>query len=248
MSHVFLLRAFSDAPASLPVPAHDLHALPPDSRPARGLLHADVCVADGGLLGFAAGASERDGGQVLAGFVCPDERLAGVLGDSAVAEAWWLGLEDPLILSASGGRSSASTAVPARAIFVAAARFEALAPGLGECFRRCSLGGSVVRRPSGDQAALRRLLARALLPWLVLESFPASGATVWREEAWLLDRWPMLGGVDYELRLSAACRPLLPRRGCRCGGIGWRGTFLQDILSSRKAEPASTRIQRPWQP
>jgi len=50
---------------------------------------------------------------------------------------------------------------------------------------------------------LRRLLARALLPCLLLGSFPASGATVWREGAWRLDRRPMLGGVDCELRLSA---------------------------------------------
>jgi len=107
-----LLRALSGAPASLPAPAHDLHALLPDPRPARGLLRADVCVVGGGLLGLAAaaalaradrrvilleavrvgaGASGRSGGQVLAGFACPDERLAGVLGDGAAAEAWWLG-------------------------------------------------------------------------------------------------------------------------------------------------------------
>lgn len=38
---------------------------------------------------------------------------------------------------------------------------------------------------------------------LLCASAPASGATVWREGAWLLDRRILLGGPDCELRLAA---------------------------------------------
>ena len=47
------------------------------------------------------------------------------------------------------------------------------------------------------------MLSCACLLAPLLGPVSASGATVWREGAWLLDCRPMLGGFDCELRLAA---------------------------------------------
>ena len=138
------LRALSGAPASLPAPAHDLHALLPDPHPARGPLHADVCVAGGGA---RAGGPPRDPprGRPRRRRRVGAQRRAGArrlrLSRRAPGRGAWrqrgggglvAGARRSSDSVRAGGRSSAPAAVPARAVVVAAARFEALAPGLAD--------------------------------------------------------------------------------------------------------------------